>query len=597
MRSSQLSDISRDIRKSITGTDWYKKRKKTQKRYESGEITDLERGFSNVADSVEALYTPVDAALSATYGLLPETVQEGVETAVGAAGEAITGTDMYQSAAQLAEENPRTAGFLSDVAGVAGALPLLSGAKKAASPSLRQRIVENAPNELPRFYTGMPIPEMVAAVPSTVISATKEALSPTARASAREGVNTRLRNVVASNNAISDLYAKQASGVPLSVGDKARIKGLELRHGRELEKIAKTRGSFLEGQLEQSSLFAVQKTGKVPDALQTFHSNYSFSDIGPLSRSTLDSGFQGRQDLNWVSENTKKFLMGSIKSTYKVKDPDKFSFVVKKNNAFTDLTQEARMKIASKTGKRMYQVKQVLEEMGSKQKGFKSIDELKDFVALRFLEDKSKVRQYLGYKKKIENGEKLTKSQIKAYGNLVGVVKNNRDNIAFVNKKDGQVAVRSSHVSQSKAAGGVGDIFVFDLKGNVMHTMTDKNDIAAIPKTDIELEFPKGKKMITITEPYTYNVFGKEIPKANNTPDVKAFRQGIEDKTGVPFESSGAGRAKQDLMRQVSQGIENFQPTVTSADRKAAAATAAAPVGLLTGNLAARQQEEEQGGR
>ena len=90
----------------------------------------------------------------------------------------------------------------------------------------------------------MPIPEMVAAVPSTVISATKEALSPTARASAREGVNTRLRNVVASNNAISDLYAKQASGVPLSVGEKARIKGLELRHGKDLEKIAKTRGSF-----------------------------------------------------------------------------------------------------------------------------------------------------------------------------------------------------------------------------------------------------------------------------------------------------------------------------------------------------------------
>ena len=60
----------------LKDTEWYKKRKKTQERYESGEITDLERGFSNVADSVEALYTPVDAALSATYGLLPETVQK-----------------------------------------------------------------------------------------------------------------------------------------------------------------------------------------------------------------------------------------------------------------------------------------------------------------------------------------------------------------------------------------------------------------------------------------------------------------------------------------------------------------------------------------
>ena len=45
MRSSQLSDFARELRKSITGTDWYKKRKKTQERYESGEITDLERGL------------------------------------------------------------------------------------------------------------------------------------------------------------------------------------------------------------------------------------------------------------------------------------------------------------------------------------------------------------------------------------------------------------------------------------------------------------------------------------------------------------------------------------------------------------------------
>jgi len=435
---------------------------------------------------------------------------------------------------------------------------------------------------------------MIAAVPSTLAQATKEALSPQARAAAREGINTRLRSVVDSNEEISRLYAKKASGDALTKAEENRIKFLEFRHQADLEKIAKTRDSFLEGQMEQSALFGIQKTGDVPDALKTFHSNYSFSDFGPLNRKTLDIGFTGRPDLDWVSEGTKNFMMGSIKSTYKAKDPSKFQFVIKKNNAFTNLTQEARMKIASQTGKRMFQVKQALAKIDPDKKSFKDVDELQEFIALRFLEDSAKVRQYLGYKKRIENGERMTKTQMAAYSKLREVVDKQRDNIAFVNKADGQVAVRSSHVSQAKAAGGVGDIFVFDLDGNVLHTMTDKNDLAAIPKTDIELEFPKGSKMITMTEPYTYNLFGKETPKASYSPDSKAFREGIERKTGVPFETTGMGRAKQDLMRQVSQGIKAYEPTVTREDYLGAASNVAVPTGLLTGAALTR---EEQGGR
>ena len=88
--------------------------------------------------------------------------------------------------------------------------------------------------------------------------------------------------------------------------------------------------------------------------------------------------------------------------------------------------------------------------------------------------------------------------------------------------------------------------------------------------------------MITMTEPYTYNVFGKEVPKAGNVPDSKAFREGIERKTGVPFQTTGTGQSKKDLITQVSRGIGEFQPAPTRQDYLGAARNIAVVPGLLT---------------
>jgi hypothetical protein len=249
------------------------------------------------------------------------------------------------------------------------------------------------------------------------------------------------------------------------------------------------------------------------------------------------------------------------------------------------------MKTASTTGKLMFKAKQELAKVMPDKKEFRSVEELKDFVALRFVKDRDRINKYLTYSKKLQKGEKLTKPQLKVFKEVTDTIRENSDKIAFVDKKAGQIGVTSSHVSQAKAAGGVMDIFVFDTKGNVMHSMTDKNDLAAIPKTDIELEFPKGKKMITMTEPYTYNLFGKQMPKADYKPDPIAMRQGIQEKTGVPFQLSGPGRAKQDLISQVSKGIQAFQPDVTRQDYIDAAKVVAAPTGLLAAGAVAAQDD------
>ncbi len=114
---------------------------------------------------------------------------------------------------------------------------MLSGVVPAArilkSPSTTlQRVTENAPNEQPLFYKGLAPLEMAAAVPSTLALATREAMSPRARASAREGVNLRLRDTIKKNDAISELYAKKAAGADLTTAEILRLRPVDKGHFR-----------------------------------------------------------------------------------------------------------------------------------------------------------------------------------------------------------------------------------------------------------------------------------------------------------------------------------------------------------------------------
>ena len=89
-------------------------------------------------------------------------------------------------------------------------------------------------------------------------------------------------------------------------------------------------------------------------------------------------------------------------------------------------------------------------------------------------------------------------------------------------------------------------LFVFDIDGNVLHTMFDKNDIAAIPKTSIDIEFPGAgspkktgvKKMITMSDPHTYNLFDKrkEKQRYGTNPETVSQKERIENLSSFNFE-------------------------------------------------------------
>jgi len=584
---------------------------KTNVEYESDNIYGVEKGIRNVGSLIG---TGVGIAGDIASVALDPFVPDYIEEKIGEGIDYVAQTEPVQQAvgyiSELAEENPRTAANLEGLLNIGSGLGVGKLGQMAGSKALSasQRIVENAPNELPMYYKGgapAAALEMITASPGTLVRGVSEAVNPYARARARQGINTRLQNTIKRNNIISELAAKKASGESLTKGEEIRIKQLETRHQADLEKLGKTRESYNEGQLAQTALFSIQKTGKVPEALKKIYTDFAFVDYGDLNKKTFLRSLSKspkKEKISWVDSKLRTDIYDALKNTFKIKDEKDFKFVLKNNNAFMDLQNEAKLRTASATGKRIFAAKDKLNKFFPNKNKFDSLDDLKEFIALRFLPDKlneesnDKIYKYLQYKKILQDGKKLHPLQKKTYDKLKPIIDESKNNLLKVDEKNKRIFVSSTHVSQDKAAGGVADLFVFDIDGNVLHTMFDKNDIAAIPKTSIDIEFPGAgspkktgvKKMITMSDPHTYNLFDKrkEKQRYGTNPETVSQKERIEKEFGIPFESTGSGRGKRDLMTQASKAASDFtvrpeKQDVLGALENVAAYPAAA--GLLTG--------------
>ena len=121
-------------------TEWYKDRMETQRRFEAGEISDTRRGLLNVAGSVEALYTPVEYAMQGMFGMLPDKAQDVISETAAEAGDYIASTDLFQSAAELAAENPNAAEVLGALGTISSICLLYT------SPSPRDGLLSRMPS-------------------------------------------------------------------------------------------------------------------------------------------------------------------------------------------------------------------------------------------------------------------------------------------------------------------------------------------------------------------------------------------------------------------------------------------------------------------
>ena len=207
---------------SVKDTDWYGDISATERKYQAGEITGAERYISNVAANARALYAPIDAAVSFGFQSLPETAQQGLMSAAGAAGDFIQSTAAYQSAQELAREYPRTAAVASDLMDIASVVPL------ARAPSmLKSGLSETALSMntmIPENYSKFPGAELYGSVKTfaqAAPAAVAGAFDPRAQAVLREtgvaqrkargeiGAGTSERNISLGSALTSAALSKQ----------------------------------------------------------------------------------------------------------------------------------------------------------------------------------------------------------------------------------------------------------------------------------------------------------------------------------------------------------------------------------------------------
>jgi len=172
---------------SIENTDWYADISATERKYQAGEITGVERYISNVAANARAVYTPIDAAVSYGFQSLPEAAQQGLMSAAGAAGDFVQSTAAYQSAQELAEEYPRTAAVASDLLDIASIVPV-ARAPSAIKSGLSESALSMS-TMIPENYSKVPGAELYGSVKTlaqAAPSAVAGAFDPRAQAALRE---------------------------------------------------------------------------------------------------------------------------------------------------------------------------------------------------------------------------------------------------------------------------------------------------------------------------------------------------------------------------------------------------------------------------
>lgn len=140
--------------------NWWETRKDVNRRYDKGEITDLERGLWNTAGHINTLTTPVVDLLGAVangtgYGLMKAAEFVGIDDGVREIGKSveetvidpITESEAAKELLRLMEENPRAARNIESVAQIVGAVTALKVFERGFN-----RIAEGVRTKQEGFY-------------------------------------------------------------------------------------------------------------------------------------------------------------------------------------------------------------------------------------------------------------------------------------------------------------------------------------------------------------------------------------------------------------------------------------------------------------
>jgi hypothetical protein len=549
-------------------------------KYQAGDRNAVEQGlmggFNAAAGAMEVVGEPVGQAISA---ITPDFIKKGLlELASG-----VMNTDTAKAAMQWIKENPRasenignTVGLASEI-GMGGLLGKIPGLPKEAIDSAAR----NMPNELGEFYKGgklNQVKSIATALPSTALNMAKETFNPKAQARLEQGVSPKLRSV-----AQSKLKEDSAAGY-----------------------------SFVEGQLDQSHLLGLGG-GKANPALQAIH-----GDLQSIGTGKLDSDTFARTITDFRPELFEDMDMEGVtdqflKMVKEAQGQTDAEVTIRHPSALTSLASEGSGgQQSSKSAKRIAAMRKLEREYYPKKQGFNSDDEMKEFLAGRYLVDDTIVRvdgkpmtkadrkvhkmigegkryktaegglkpikEYYRLRDMVAKGKDLSPEDHKEYLKLRNRINEAKENITI---KDGKAFFNSSHKSAAKGLGGVADHFMMDRKGNVLHMISDENDL-------LGQKVPGDKNVITVTPPSRFNIFEetKTPPDAKATALKKAHAAKLEREFAAP----DTGTRLQNLRKQQAQAIVNVNPKAQARHYSTPAAGMLGGVELLK---AAGSTEEE----
>ncbi len=524
------------LKKYIADTEWAKDRRETERKYQAGEITDVERGFSNVAGSVEALLTPVNYALEGMFGMLPEVVQETISETAQDVGEAVQETSLFQAGAELARENPRTAALLGDVGTIAGVVPAGRILKGAANQG-----ASRVPTMLEGFY-GFNVggPQKALAAGRGVLKAFPQTVS--------DVFNPRA------------IATERVTGVPLAKA-KGEI-GAGKRKGEESFGSAITTANISKQSGKGPAKFIEEGPIGVTDRIAILPA----TDSASVKKQLFGKDVNISYDVPEVVQNR------AINHLYDPKvwgfEPSKTEMVIKRPGGVQQIANEARA--GQKKGaiplKMLTQAKVKVGEAANKRKieteGFPTFLRKTKNKTLEESNRKDLLEYYVSKNIKVKTGS----------------------------KGDPHIYLSSSHNSESKELGGVNDFIAINPdSGDVFVMVSDRHDMFG--------RDPVGGSSLVTAVPMQRSNYKTQGKKFNSGDNLKATMGDIKEEVDLAAEKlekeSGIKRKEKETAVDYNlRVIREYREPVSARD----VGTAARRAGMLTavGTTAALSGQEEE---
>ncbi len=526
--------------------DWWETREDVNRRYEKGEITDLERGLWNTAGHINTLTTPVVDLLGAVasgtgYGLMKAAESVGIDDEVREIGESveetvidpITESEAAQELLKLMEENPRAARNIESVAQVVGAVTGLKVFERGFN-----RIAEGVRTKQEGFYdkgrTSLGKMYIVGKdfakkVPSAALDA---AVPWRSRARNRAGASTvKIADELDLNLTNQDRFASMATA--RYIRWQSREKNLGILDDPNSPFALANEYKFLDSWNEKevrTQLFEDVASGgnvglRVPDKIQDLASAHVKKVWGKGDKGIDESNTgvvikrpDGPQQLGnealgvqfKTASDPIKAVLSKGGGNFKSSRTQMLEFLNNRNRKTIEEEAVKAYKAVSTKGTEGYLV--------PSKRSFKNQTQAKAAAIKKS-----------GYKP-MQSVDEMSSQDFKDYLTF--------KNITFKEGPDDFVIIDTSHVSSAKEIGGVNDFIAIDTKkGDVFSLISDKHDIGK------DIDPIKGRSLLTVQPMISRNFKTLDIPEYRPR-DIVAERTAarkLAEETGVPLRKTQEG--------------------------------------------------------